>query len=342
MSERRVSSSALAAVGLVGAVCVATAAAATQIGPSVAALAFSPDRLAHGRIWLLVTSAFVVDHPVALSLASFAALAIVTMFVCGTTLFWRSAVYGHVGGTLIVYSFVGLARLIDHGAFGSTLDARDYGVSAISSAWLATTAMVAWRTTATSRHAKAGIVVACAAVAVFAYMMRRDHSVLSTEHVVAFGLGLAVGATPGAIRSRAASWARPRVAALAAIALVVVGGLATVAEPEALAARLTALLAPGGPSASACVRNWNRSSARRAGGASAVRVDVVRHGRGVTFCVFQFTGGPNRTRVVEAAWLRHGLGPLVPGLRGRAQVNGDVLPDGSIRLAPGREHLDLI
>ncbi len=182
---------------LVGVVMLTTASAVSGVGPSMAALSFSPSRLAEGRVWLLLSSALVVDRPVLLSLLSFAALALVTVRVCGPRVFWWAACYGHVGSTLIVYALIGVARAFDRGSFGSALNAHDFGVSAISSAWLGATATEMW-TLRTGRRPRAAIAIGCCAIGVFAYMVRRDVSVLSTEHFVAFALGVAVALPGGA------------------------------------------------------------------------------------------------------------------------------------------------
>lgn len=51
---------------------------------SKTALAASPAAIGHGGVWLLFTSAMLVDHPVVVSLVAFAALGIATLVVCGS------------------------------------------------------------------------------------------------------------------------------------------------------------------------------------------------------------------------------------------------------------------
>lgn len=185
------------AIVLVGVVVATSALAVSGIGPSAATLSFNPNRLAQGRVWLLVASALVVDHPVVLSLLSFAVLAVATLAVCGRRVFWSAAIVGHVGSTLIVYALIGAVRTIEPGAFAAALNARDYGVSAISSSWLGAIATTAWNTR-TARRSRATIVIGCCAIASFAFMIRRDTSVLSSEHLVAFALGIGLALPRGA------------------------------------------------------------------------------------------------------------------------------------------------
>jgi hypothetical protein len=338
--------SAGSALTLLGVVTLTTAAAISGFGPSAAELSFSPHRLAQGRVWLLPVSALLVDRPILLSLASFALLAFVTMAVCGRVVFWRSAICGHIGSTLTVYLFIALSRSVDPGAFGSTLNARDYGVSAISSAWLGSTATTAWRMRANRRWSKAAIAAGCGAVAVFAYMMRRDTSVLTSEHLVAFGIGIGVAVAPGALTNRGRLlaqrfWAR-RGAAVAAVGCAAVIVLGTAEAPEAFG-QLKALLVPPGLTAAGCTRLWN-DAARRAlasgGDFSAVTVDVIKKRHAGRLCRFGFSGGPQRTVEFVAALHRGRLGPLHRADSRSAPANGEVLPNGTIRLIAEHEDLD--
>ena len=63
---------------LVGALTVASAR-----HPGLAsALAASPSRVAHGRIWLLLTSGLLAERPIGPSMISFALLAALALVVC--------------------------------------------------------------------------------------------------------------------------------------------------------------------------------------------------------------------------------------------------------------------
>jgi hypothetical protein len=59
---------------------------------------------------------------VAFGLLGFAALRI-----CGTRVFWVSAVLGHIGSTIAVYAIIGASRLTDPDVFVSAFARRDFG-----------------------------------------------------------------------------------------------------------------------------------------------------------------------------------------------------------------------
>src|SRR5438270_5401055 len=79
---------------------------------AAATLASSPERIEHGRLWLLILSGLIAEHPVAASLVSFVLLAGLAHAVCGWRIFWTSALVGHVGSALLVYLLIGVAGLV--------------------------------------------------------------------------------------------------------------------------------------------------------------------------------------------------------------------------------------
>jgi hypothetical protein len=174
---------------LVMAVCALTAADRSGAIPSDS-LAASPHAISQGRLWLLVSSGLLVQRPTGLSLIAFAALAALTLLLCGPGALWFAAALGHVCSTLLVYSMIGLARLVDHHAFDRVVAAPDYGVSAISAAWLAMLAYQGWRRRDQTPAGRARIVLACVAVALFAWSLRPGLTVLDLEYVIAFCLGV--------------------------------------------------------------------------------------------------------------------------------------------------------
>ena len=188
----------------VAAVCVLAAAKAGGL-ISVGLLASTPSAVGRGRVWLLVTSGLLVDRPALISVLSFALLAAAVLVVCGPRVFWTAAIAGHVLATLLVYVVIAVVREGDAGLFLGVLRKPDYGVSAVSAAWLAAIATVAWRARARTFLGRAAIVVSCLAVALFAYSLRPELTVLSSEHVVAFALGVAALVAFGVRRPRLAS-----------------------------------------------------------------------------------------------------------------------------------------
>ena len=115
---------------------------------------------------------------------------------CGSSVLWISALVGHVLSTLIAYGLFAAARMFDHDLYQGLLRAPDYGVSAIAASWLGAVAAAEWRRRGSSFRGKAAIVMSCAAVAMFAWMVQRhvQHHLtfLDSEHGFAFGLGVLI------------------------------------------------------------------------------------------------------------------------------------------------------
>jgi hypothetical protein len=301
----------------------------------VDALAASPERVREGKLWLLLSSAVLVDHPLVLSLLSFVALAGLALVVSGGRMFWRSAFLGQVLATLLVYVFfVGAVRWIVAGAFDSLVTAPDYGVSTISAAWLGSIATVGWRRRGRSRAGKCSIALSCAAVGLFAYSVRPDLNVLSTEHLVAFGLGIA-SAVPGWLRRRlSAVWRWPvtraralgatmrsgRLDPIASAALALVLFVLAISEaPAALTTVRSQVAIHLHPTASRCARNWNNQPVARrllTGHNQAKLVSIAttrrllwrqarqrRPPKWADYCTYTFTT-PNHQLVIFGLWQR--------------------------------------
>jgi len=181
----------VAFAAFVAVVATLTVAQATgEIG--VRTVAASPQRIASGRLWLLITSGLLVQKPLAVSLLSFAALGALTVVVCGWRVLAWAALLGHVTATLIVYGALALVRLEWPTAFAGVWSAPDYGVSAIAAAWLGAVAFVAWRRRPPTLAGRAPVVLSCVAVAIFAWMLHGHLNVLDSEHGVAFVIGALV------------------------------------------------------------------------------------------------------------------------------------------------------
>lgn len=155
-------------------------------------LAASPQAVGEARLWSLLTSALLVQSPLFWSLASFALLGALTLEVCGTRVLWISALAGHVASTLVVYALLVLARTFDPRAFEAVVSAPDYGVSAISAAWIGALASVSWRARNRTARGKIATALAVVATALFGWVLRGHVSFLDLEHVVAFCIGVGV------------------------------------------------------------------------------------------------------------------------------------------------------
>jgi hypothetical protein len=159
--------------------------------------AFAPTRVAssyervvgRGELWTLMTSAIVADNPVWISLASFAAIVLVALLVCGGQLFWLAAVAGHVGSAASIYLVMAVLRAVDAGLFTGSLLQPDFGVSTMQGGLLGATAFVLWRRS-TTRAGRLLVGAGVAGVGLIAWKLHPDPSVLTYEHHVAFLLGI--------------------------------------------------------------------------------------------------------------------------------------------------------
>jgi hypothetical protein len=192
-------------------------------------VASTPRAAAEGKVWLLATSAFVADTPTAPSLIAFAVLALAAVYVCGLRVAAVSAAVAHVGSAAAMYALIAVVRAVAPTAFESVLTLPDYGLSAIFAAWLGAVAAVGWRARAAAAP-RSGIAAFCLFAGFVGWLCRPDLTPLDFEHVLAFGLGIAVvsaRAWPYA-RRVVGEWARlareavaltRRVAAVAAVRL---------------------------------------------------------------------------------------------------------------------------
>jgi hypothetical protein len=124
---------------------------------------------------------------VAFGLLGFAALRI-----CGTRVFWVSAVLGHIGSTIAVYAIIGASRLTDPDVFVSAFARRDFGVSAMQGAWVGGIAATAWGWAGIDIRARALVAAGVCGVAGVAWWLHPDPSILTTEHLFAFCVGWGV------------------------------------------------------------------------------------------------------------------------------------------------------
>jgi hypothetical protein len=158
----------------------------------LASLAASPREVADGRLWLLLSSGVVAADPLLWSLLSFCGLAFVTLALCGWRILWLAALAGQTFSTLLGYSVIGIARLVEPRAFERLLSTPDYGVSAISAAWLGALAAVGWRKRG-ENIGRAAIVLGSVAAGVLAWFVRgKGLDVLDSEHLFAFAIGVGV------------------------------------------------------------------------------------------------------------------------------------------------------
>lgn len=167
-------------------------------------LSASPRRIAHGKVWLLISNGLLVQRPLALCLFSFVVLIFLTPLVCGTRVFVASAAVGHVGSTLLAYALVGGVYTVDPAAVRNLISYPDYGVSAIQAAWIGAIAATLWRRRGQTRRGRVLVVAAVLAVTGIAYSVRSDLTLLDSDHFFAFAIGATFAAAWGRRASTAA------------------------------------------------------------------------------------------------------------------------------------------
>jgi hypothetical protein len=103
---------------------------------SVRDLASTPQGVADGREWQLVTSAFVADRPAVPSVVGLTIVGLAALVLAGARILWTAAAAGHVLATVVVYGALDVA--------GITVTRPDYGTSAIA-AWIGVVACCLWK-----------------------------------------------------------------------------------------------------------------------------------------------------------------------------------------------------
>lgn len=185
----RVSLGTALGIGWLTAVAGIALAQALHHGPRDANLAATPARLASGRLWPLVTSAFVVAGQPFVQLAATALLLTAVVRLHGAGVFWLAAAAGHIGATLVTYAGVGLVWLVSRADVDSVVEAPDYGISAV---WSAALGALAISAAATPRWRRITILATVVCLAALVTPTPLDGDLAGVEHVVAFGLGAAV------------------------------------------------------------------------------------------------------------------------------------------------------
>jgi len=144
-------------------------------------VAASPRAIDDGRIWLLLTSAFVADRPAIPSIAGFVVVGLAALAIAGPRVAWTAAILGHVLSTIAVYAALDLASY--------SVAIPDFGTSAMIAAWIGVIAFHVHR-----RGRGAAALALCVAAGLVGWLLRPDLDVLDTEHVVALALGAATAA----------------------------------------------------------------------------------------------------------------------------------------------------
>jgi hypothetical protein len=171
---------------------VSVTTAASEAGKiSLGTLASSPRAVGQGRVWLLLSSALVADHPIGPSLLAFAGPGLAALAVCGWRVVWAAATLGHAGSAIAVYGAIAALRLLDPGDLAQVRSLYDYGTSAIIAAWIGAIAARGWRRRP-ALTARGTIVVFCVGSGLIGWLLRPQVTPLDSEHIVAFLIGVAI------------------------------------------------------------------------------------------------------------------------------------------------------
>jgi hypothetical protein len=160
-------------------------------GTALRRLASSPDDIALGRLWSLVSSFFLVQGPVAPQLVATALLGAAAIRLAGARVFWVATLLANVLGTLLVYVAVWIAATLSPNSVVALARETDFGVSLVWCAALGVLAIAAWRRPRSASPWARYLLFIGPPVAMVAVTLLSD-GLARYEHVVAFGLAAGV------------------------------------------------------------------------------------------------------------------------------------------------------
>jgi membrane associated rhomboid family serine protease len=174
--------------------------------PSVSQLASSPSLLMSGQWWRIITSGLVIQGPAVPQILAIAVLGTVGIYMGGSWLFWRTAVTGHVVGTLVAYAGFSALWLMNHAAGAQFVTNPDYGVSLVWCAGLGAFAALCWLGARKDWRQPVHPIPVVLAIAVMIVVTAYSDDMAAVQHLVAFLVGLVIIAT--ADRSKSLSKSR--------------------------------------------------------------------------------------------------------------------------------------
>lgn len=153
--------------------------------PATADVASSPEQIADGQLWLLLTSGLVIDGLPWAQLALLTLALVTAVRWLGTGPTWVVALSAHVGATLVAYAGVAVLWLVDRSLVEGVADQADYGVSVIL-------AGVAGALAVAARSRGVAVAVAAAAGVGFTATLWTSSGLASAEHALGFAIGAAL------------------------------------------------------------------------------------------------------------------------------------------------------
>jgi hypothetical protein len=172
--------------------CVAAIAIVRSGDPNAFAvhdLASSPAAVAAGRLWTLVTSAFIIDGPSVPQIVMTALVAAAVVRLGGAGTFALSAVAGHIGATLLAYLGIAAVSIVDPATAHGVVHAPDYGISAVWAASIGTLLVLVHRSGA---HPRVTAAIGVVLLVTFLALVEIDGELADVEHLLAFLIGVGV------------------------------------------------------------------------------------------------------------------------------------------------------
>jgi hypothetical protein len=157
-----------------------------------ARLGASPDSVAAGELWRLLSSSLIVDSDLpVLQIALLAAATALVIARHGPLVWWLAAVIGHVGSALIAYALIAVAAGLGSDSAERFEDDWDYGISCVMAALAGVLFAGAVRRLRGGYGRTLDVVLLIAAsLGLLAYVVTIDW--YGVEHLFAFALGAGV------------------------------------------------------------------------------------------------------------------------------------------------------
>jgi hypothetical protein len=171
-------------IGLASVVAYLVAVAAIQATgwPDWESLAASPDQVADGQIWLLLSSGLVIDGLPWLQFTVLAVVLVLAYLRVGAIRLWTAGLVAHIGSALLAYAGIGVLDLLGVDTGGVATE-PDYGVSVLLAGELGVIAVSGGKRTA--------LLVGILGVAGFGIGLADSSALANVEHLLGFALGAA-------------------------------------------------------------------------------------------------------------------------------------------------------
>lgn len=178
--------------GYVGAVAGAALLRGLTGVPHATDLASTPADIAQGRLWTLVTSAFVVSGPAMPEIAGLVLVGVAIVRRHGAGVFWRAAAVGHLGSAALAYAGLGLLTIAGEHLANRTVHDPDYGVSCVWAGLAGALAVSIARSLRRRPNHVAMTALAVSYTTLVVLGLLVGSPLVRVEHLLALGLGSAV------------------------------------------------------------------------------------------------------------------------------------------------------